>query len=394
MNAIGELTSGVRPDYQGGGLLNLVASVIEARGGAAEHPTLALLSGVGLTAVTNLVLLVIDGLGDRWLTRTSPEGVLARHRLGAITSVFPSTTATAVTTFLTGDAPVRHGLTGWHTWMAELGCVMTVLPGTPRYGGVSYRAAGLDPVRLFGNRALFDRLATPSWVVTPRYIAPSDFNQAHAGRAEILGYEGLGDLVRKTVRLLRRERAPKYLYVYWPELDAIGHHQGMESATAIRHLGVLEGALEELLERISGTDTLVLVSADHGQVDCGPDDLIDLADHPALVDCLGLPLCGEGRAAFAYLRSGRESAFLDYCRGPLDGLVEVRPSRLLWESGYFGQGPVHPRFAERIGDYCLLPTGNRVIRQWLPFEGRHELIGQHGGLTASEMLVPLCLLRP
>lgn len=385
---------GVRPDYAGGGILNLVASLVQARGGPAEHPPLDLLSGAGLEGVTNLVLLVIDGLGDTWLRRHAPGGLLARHRLGSITSVFPSTTASAITTYLTGDAPLRHGLTGWHTWMGELGCVMTVLPGTPRYGGVSYRAAGLDPARLFGHRALFDRIATPSWVLAPSQIAGSDFNLAHRGRAEVLGYADLPDLVRKTARLLRRGRGPAYVYCYWPELDSIGHRQGMEGPAAIQHLGVLEQALDELLGRIAGTDTLILVSADHGQLDLRPGDRIDLADHPGLARTLALPLCGEGRAAFAYLRSGQGSAFLDYCAGPLAGLVSVVPSRVLLESGYFGTGPVHPRFAERIGDYCLLPTGARVIRQWLPFERPHELIGQHGGLSDPEMRVPLCLLRP
>jgi len=386
--------SGVTPDYQGGGILNLVATLIQARGGAAEHPPLMLLPPLEIVEVANLVLIVIDGLGDQWLARRSPDGLLSRHRLGALTSVFPSTTAAAITTYLTGDAPLRHGLTGWHTWMGELGCVMTVLPGTPRFGGVPYRAAGVDTARLFGARSLFGRIATRSWVVTPQRIARSDFNLAHSGSARVVSYEGLRDLVRNTARAVRRHREPKYVYVYWPELDSIGHRLGIESQAAADHLGVLEAALGEILDRVSGTDTLVLVCADHGQVDAGAGDLIDLADHAGLGACLALPLCGEGRAAFAYLRSGRETAFLDYCAGPLAGLVEVHPSSQLRDSVYFGQGPTHPRFDERIGDYCLLPTGNRVIRQWLPFETRYQLIGQHGGLTEQEMLVPLCLFRP
>jgi predicted AlkP superfamily pyrophosphatase or phosphodiesterase len=77
-----------------------------------------------------------------------------------MTSVFPPTTATAITTYLTGDAPQQHALTGWHTWMRELGCVMTVLPGRPRYGGVGYRQAGIDAQRLFDHRILFDRMTT------------------------------------------------------------------------------------------------------------------------------------------------------------------------------------------------------------------------------------------
>ena len=97
-----------------------MASIIQARGGRAEHPSLTLLPPRELARATNLVLLVIDGLGDDWLMRRSPDGLLSRHRLGSITSVFPSTTATAITTFLTGDAPLLHGLTGWYTWIGEL----------------------------------------------------------------------------------------------------------------------------------------------------------------------------------------------------------------------------------------------------------------------------------
>lgn len=381
------------PDYGGGCVVNLMASILLARGGRAEHPLLNLLPPLELARATHLVLLVVDGLGDDWLARRSPDGPLSRHRLGAIDSVFPSTTATAITTYLTGDAPLRHGLTGWYTWMGELGAVMTVLPGTPRYGGVSYRKAGLDPVRFFGHRPVFDRIATRSLVVTPNRIARSDFNLSHTGSAQVLPFDGLQDLFRQIARALRRDRVPKYLYAYWPELDTIGHHKGMEGEDAEKHLHQIERALTDFLVAAAGTDTLVLVCADHGQVDAGPEDLIDLALHPELESCLALPLCGEPRAAFAYLRSGREGAFLDYCRGPLAGLVEVIPSREIREAGWFGPGPAHPRFDERIGDWCILPTGNRIVRQWLPFEERRYLIGQHGGLSRTEMRVPLCLFR-
>jgi hypothetical protein len=384
---------GLKPDYAGGGIVNLMASLIAARGGRSAYPELTLMPARELAGATNIVLLVIDGLGDAWLQARSPQGILCRHRRGAITSVFPSTTAAAIPTFLTGDAPHQHGLTGWYTWFAELACVMTVLPGTPRYGGVPYRRAGIDPLRLFVSRPISERIRTRTLIVTPQRIARSDFNLAHSGRAHILAYDGLPDLLRQSARALRRDRGPKYLYCYWPELDHIGHHQGMDSAAAAAHLGELEQALSDFLTAASGTDTLILVSADHGQVDSRPADLIDLADHPDLAACLALPLCGEPRAAFCYLRMGRESAFLDYCRDALAGQVDVCPSRALLDAGYFGLGRPHPRLAERIGDYCLLPRDRRIIRQSLPFEETHTLIGQHGGLSPAEMLVPLCAVR-
>ena len=386
-------TDTLKPDYAGGGIVNLMGSIIRARGGASDYPDADLLPAADLTGVTNLLLLVIDGLGADWLAERSPDGLFSRHRLGTLTTVFPSTTATAITSYLTGDGPLQHGLTGWYTWFGELGCVMTVLPGTPRYGGVPYRRAGLDPVRLFGHRPVFERIATRSLVLSPAYIARSDYNLAHTGPAAVLPYKDLHDLFRQAARALRRDREPKFLYCYWPELDSIGHHQGMGSPAAAAHLRLLEQALTDFLVAAAGTDTLVLIASDHGQVDVAPADHIDLADHPALAECLALPLCGEPRAAFCYLRSGYEGRFLDYCRGPLAGLVECCPSGALVEAGYFGQGPAHPRFAERIGDYCLLPTGARIIRQSLPFEEAKTLIGQHGGLSRTELLVPLCALR-
>jgi hypothetical protein len=63
------------------------------------------------------------------------------------------------------------------------------------------------------------------------------------------------------------------------------------------------------------------------------------------------------------------------------------------DEGLFGFGQTHPRFRERIGDYCLLPKGRGVVRQWLPFEQPYQQVGVHGGLSDAEMMVPLCLLR-
>ncbi len=381
------------PDYQGGSIVNLMSSIIRARGGGADYPYLRLLPPADIADSTNLLLLVVDGLGANWLARRSPDGILSRHLLGSITSVFPPTTAAAVTTFLTGDAPQQHALTGWHTYLRELGCVMAVLPGNPRYGGTSYRKAGIDPTRLFAHRVVSDRIATRSSFVSPDYIAHSDFNLAHLGRAELRPFETLHDMFRQAVRAVRAGRDRKYVYLYWPRLDSIGHEQGMDSAAARVHLAEIEQALEAFLVDVTGTDTTVLVTADHGQIDTTAADCIDLADHPDLSRCLTLPLCGEPRAAFCYVRPGLVREFERYCRGELSAALDLWPSDQLIIEGLFGLGEPHPRLAERIGDYVLLMRGNRVIRDWLPFESRFEHIGVHGGLSRAELDVPLCLLR-
>jgi hypothetical protein len=380
------------PDYQGGSIVNLMASLMAARGGESAYPKLRLLPPAEIIGVTNLILLVIDGLGADYLARHSPQGLLSRHLRGAITSVFPSTTATAIPCFLTGEAPQQHGLTGWFTWLRELGCVMTVLPGHPRYGGGGYRLAVIDPARFYGLTPVFRRLQTPSVVVSPNYIAGSDFNRALSAGASTIPFDGLAAMFRATAAALRRTREPRYFYLYWPKLDTLGHVHGIESPMAVRHLAEIEQALTDFLVQAAGTDTLVLVTADHGQVDTSPADRIDLADHQPLAQSLTVPLCGEPRTAFCYLRPGQVETFTDYCGTRFAGRVEVVPSQTLIDRGLFGLGTPHPRLAERIGDLTLLMQGNNVINERLPGETPHVQVGAHGGLSQAEMLVPLALL--
>jgi hypothetical protein len=382
------------PDYHGGSIVNLMSSIIYAHGGQPTAPLLRGLALEPLATATNLVLLVLDGLGAEWLERHSPTGILNRARCCTMTSVFPSTTAAAITTYLTGTAPLQHGLTGWFTYLRELGCVMAVLTGKPRYGGQSYQAAGVAPATLFRQPPLFDQITTPSVIIAPHFIAHSDFNLAHRGRAQLASYDGLADLFRQLRQKLRRPRgtARQLVYAYWPLLDSIGHKHGIDSAVAVAHLGKIEQEIEHFMTAAAGTNTRLLVSADHGQIDTSAADQIALEDHPELAECLVLPLCGEPRAAFCYVRAGRVSTFETYCQQVLADQVDMVPSQDLSAAGYFGLGTPHPHFDERIGDYCLLPRGTRVIRDHLPSEKSYTQIGVHGGLSSAELLVPLCLL--
>ncbi len=382
-----------RPDYQGGSIVNLMATLIAARGGQAMVPVLNALPTAALAGGRHIVLLVLDGLGSRWLARHGAGSRLMEDRVAEMTSVFPATTASAITTYLTGDAPQQHGLTGWFMWFRELGCVMSVLPGTPRYGGVGYSDAGVDLRALLGHGSIFERMATPSVAVSPACIAHSDFNLAHLGRATLLPYQGLNQMFRRAARAIRRAREPSYFYLYWPGLDGIGHEHGMESAEALAHFHAIDTQYTRFLRDIAGTDTAILASADHGHIDCRPEDVVQLADHPELSGCLALPLCGEPRAAFCYVRPDRLERFTGYCRDRLGERFDLHHSQDLLDAGLFGTGTPHPRLSERIGDYTLLARGRAVIRDQLPTEKGFRQIGVHGGLSAEELYVPLCLTR-
>jgi arylsulfatase A-like enzyme len=381
-----------KPDYQGGSLANLMSSLVQGLGGPAPlYPPLRDLPPDKIRAARNVVLIVLDALGHGYLTRNAPASALARHLVGRVTSVFPATTATAITTFLTGEAPQQHGLTGWHMYLRELGVVATVLPFRARYGGPSLSQAGVSAAALFGHMPVFDRMAVASYAVAPERIIDSDFNAAHRGSARRRPFRTLKEFFQVVAGCLREGGERKYVYAYYPELDSLAHDHGAGSRAVAAHFAEVDAAFTHFLKLIQGTDTLVIVTADHGVIDSDASRVIELDQHPELAETLRLPLCGERRVAYCYVRADRRAEFERYVALHLGAYAELFPSARLVAEDYFGIGPPHPRLAERIGDYTLIMKENYQIKDWLFGESRHVHLGVHGGLSDEEMYVPLVL---
>ena len=380
----------ILPDYQGGSIVNLMASIGEALGiDPSPHPPLRNLSPATLRESKNLVLLVLDGLGFNTLNHIGSGGALHQHLRGPITSVFPSTTATAVTTFLTGLAPQQHALTGWHTYFREIGTIAAVLPFRPRHGGPPLSEAGYSPGALLGHQAFTERIQRLSYTVAPQRIIHSDYNLTFSAGSHRRGYSSLQEMFSEMEVILRENHEPKFIYAYYPEIDAIGHDHGIGSHKVAAHFNQLDKAFDRFLSAIQSTDTTLIVTADHGQIDSNPSRTIELEQHPALAETLVLPLCGERRAAYCYVHPGKVAQFESYVLNEFAHCADLFRSADLIDQGYFGLGAPHPRLWERIGDYTLMMKENYTIKDWLLGERRHVHIGVHGGVSEGEMVVPL-----
>jgi len=175
----------VLPAYGGGSLVNLVASLVEARGGPPRHPPLALLEPRELASARNIVLVIVDGLGDNYLMRQGKGGELARRRRGALTSVFPSTTASAITTSYTGCTPLEHGITGWYTYFGEAGYVAAPLPFRTRGDMLPLREKGFSPERAFTAKPIFESMQARAIIVSSAEIIGSDPTKGSNGAIEV-----------------------------------------------------------------------------------------------------------------------------------------------------------------------------------------------------------------
>ena len=387
------MTSIVLPDYSGQGIVNLVQSIATACGSAsARDPELGALPAAVLGEARHIVLLVIDGLGQRTLERHPACPNLQRHAIARISSVFPSTTASAITTFMSGLAPAQHGLTGWHIYLEEIEQTLAILPLTAR-GAPSAVLAETLPARLFTQPTLFAQLDRESWVVTPRSIAGSAFNAWHARGATSLAYDTPREMFAQIAGLLKDATAPSYIYAYTADLDRESHSYGTDSEQARQTLASLDRGCGELMRDAQGSDSWLLVTADHGFIDSPLARVVSLDDHPQLAALLSRPLCGERRAAYCYVAPENRTAFAAYVGEHLAYCVDLRDSAELIDDGWFGQPPYHPQLAARVGDYTLVMKDDWTIKDQLPGEKQHRMLGVHGGVSGDEMGVPLIAVR-
>jgi Type I phosphodiesterase / nucleotide pyrophosphatase len=383
------------PDYAGGSIVNLMASIAVALGARDwAYPALRLLPPAALARRSNILLLVVDGLGYRYLREVHSGNTLNQFLCGSMTSVFPSTTATAITAMMSGLAPQQHGLTGWHIYFEEIGAVGAVLPFRLRPTDERLVQFGLQPAAVFTYPSFFDRVPAQTFVVSPASIIDSEFNTAHSGDAQRHAYGSLEQFFHTIELTLRGRGERKFVYAYYPELDSTAHEHGIGSRRSAEVLRRFDNGLDRLLAALAGADVTVLVTADHGFIDAPAAERIELDHHPFLAATLAQPLCGERRAAYCYVRNGQAGRFEDYVQNELAERALLFDSHALMRAGWFGPGEPHPKLQSRIGDYVMLMQAGATIKDWMPGERRHALIGVHGGASEDEMLVPLVVIEP
>ncbi len=373
------------PDYGERGLYRLAHGMREwLHDDSAGWP----LAGVGAGERALVVLLVIDGLGDNFLARHGGGGALLAHRAGRLSSVFPSTTASAVTTLMTGLAPAQHGLNGWFIHDRRFGGVIAPLP-LQRRGNGPLEAPALLP-RLFPYRSAFAGACRPVVVVSPAEIAGSGFSRRHSHGARVRPYRSLSGLEEAIVAEAGALRdSGGLIHAYYSSLDALSHQFGCQSEEALSCFAHIDAVFTRLAARLEGTGAQLVLTADHGFIDVPDERCLQLAAWPDVAAMLEAPLFGERRAAFCAVRQGAAAEFNAWVASELGGRAVLVEGPALRHSGLLGPGRPHRRLAERVGTHVLLMEAGWTLADRVAGEKPVSMRGVHGGLSADEMWVPL-----
>ncbi|WP_029149986.1 alkaline phosphatase family protein [Microbacterium indicum] len=336
-----------------------------------------------LPAARSAVLIVVDGLGSiqlrahrahaRRLADAMPKKHIAR-------SVFPSTTAAALTTLLTGAAPGSHGLVGYRVLDPDRGILANQLNG--------YERDGLDPVTWQREETIFERASARGF--TPFVVGMGEYRGSGLTAAILRGAEYVpeNDLAQRVrVALALAAAAPgRLVYCYVPELDKAGHARGVDSDEWRAALEAIDAAAAPALDPADGVG--VVVTADHGMVDVPRHRHVLLQDgDPRLAGVAQIG--GEPRMLHLYLDAGASADEVAATwRAESGASCDVSTRDEAIGDGLFGV--VAPHVRGRIGDVLVAARGAWAFYDdRVADKGPQRMIGQHGSTTPDETSVPL-----
>lgn len=382
----------VMPDYNKS-IVNLMSSIGASFGAKMMYPSLKVLPSSELKNAENVILLVIDGLGYEYL-KEQKGSFLAKHTRGKITSVFPATTTSAIPTFLTGVAPQQHGLTGWHMFLKEVGGIVTFLPYYLRGSYISLRGV-VDVGNILSEKGFFEKIKTKSKSIYVAWdeIKDSPFNLYYSRNSKVFGYKNLAGFFRQIQRAVFHGKKRKYIHAYWPGFDGYSHEHGHLSREAKVHFEEIDKRMKSFVEKIKGTNTALIVTADHGFVDTPRSKEIWLQNHPRLKECLSMPLSGDSRVAYCYVRKNKVNDFERYVRKRMSKYCYMIKSKELIRRGFYGKFKPNRKLLDRIGDYTLISKDNYIIKDLVLREKKKGNLGHHSGMSSREMFVPLIVIK-
>jgi hypothetical protein len=358
----------------------------------------------------HVVFVFLDAFGWESFERFRDSSALLQHfdRNGLVlqtTSQFPSTTAAHVTTACSGLPAFEHEVCGWDYFHPTVGRMIKPLkfalsnqPMGDSLISLGFRAEDVLPQSVFLPNLMQHEVFVRSH--GPAEFYPSTFNTHFFPNGEIRGFSKLDQAVSDLCEVTASGVSQSYQMLYIDEYDLICHDFGVGANESDAKAMEILRQLEEIICFPHPERTLLIISADHGQITDKPDGGIAINRLiPGLEEMLkrdrdGEPIYFSGgqRHLCLHPRAECEASLLHELRQKLSGAASVLTVEEMFNAGLLGPQAPQPSYIECLGSIGILPYPGYSV-YWDKgnlFKYQHR--SKHGGVSPQEMITPLLLL--
>jgi len=406
----------IYPCYESYCFSNIPSAVLYLFGLQKNSPLSKILDKAEITPVNSkkVVFFLVDSFGyKQWLEYEDRYEFLKQFtKKGVVvpmTTVFPSSTSAILTTINSGLTPQEHGLPEWRVYFDELDKIIVTLPFTPlgEEGKDTLLKAGVDPKILFDGKTIYETLLKskiPSFTFIRNTYAQSTYSKSVCRGSETTSFINSSDLLVNLRKKIAEVPTPAYFYVYWDAIDSISHTYGPRTEQYLAELnGFFYLMQEEFIQKMDknlAEEISILIASDHGQVNVDPKETIYLNQYSEVVDNFQVGPSGNKilpwggpRDVFLAIKPEKLNQVFEFLTKTLQGKAVVMKIEKALKEGLFGQGDLHKKFQNRVGNILILPRGNLTV--WYEYfkDKKLNLLGTHGGLSPDEMLIPFAVAK-
>ncbi|MGD9605776.1 MAG: alkaline phosphatase family protein [Bacilli bacterium] len=334
----------------------------------------------------NVVLLVLDGLGESILDYFLPGGFLKKQQVATISAVFPPTTVASINTLESGLLPKEHGWLGWTLYFREWDRYIDIFPYQDSFTNEVLPLEAGNGKEILQYEDVYSQIANKQEAKC--YVIHPDTIKKTGASFETVYTQNFEETL-KVVRELCKDDVSKYIYAYSPEPDSSLHVLGTKDIEVGNKIAEMEYLIKHYLQDVK--DTLIIITADHGLIDI--DEHIDISNIQEINDCLVRPSFIEPRFSSFFVKEGKKQQFKDAFNRLFQDdflLLEKDDPKLI---EIFGNVHPHPKFKDFIGDFVSIAIGKKT----LIYKGNREknsfiFKAHHAGYTKIELEVPLIVI--
>lgn len=361
----------IYPDYNNC-LTNVTNSLFKHYGIETYHETLKELDEIlERNTYKNIVYMLYDGMGANLLKRNlNKSDFLNINKIKDINAIFPPTTTASTTSVLSGKNPNEHGWLGWDLYFKNIDKTVTMFLNTIKDTNVRISEKSISE-ETYPYKNIVEKLSskTNSHILYPFGETP---------------YKDLDDMHNKIIDICNNGES-NFIYAYSDEPDHTIHEVGTDAKETLELFKIMNDKTEKLCSKLK--DTLVILVADHGHLNCEP---ITLSEYEDIFRLLRQQTSIESRACAFFIKEGEEKHFEELFHNYFGKDFILLSKKEVLEKQLFGPGKNNIHFEEVVGDYLAIATSNKFFRY---NENSMNLKSMHAGITEDEVLVPLIVIE-
>lgn len=337
----------------------------------------------------NIIFLVLDGLGEHILNNISKDGFLKNNQIDCVTSVYPSTTTAALTTYYSGKSPYETGWIAWSQYFKEYGRAIDMLSHKESYMREPLKNPNLDVFKdVVHYESIYERIEEASPNVKAYEIQP-DYAERRAKRS--IRANNIDELIMNIEDLCQKQDN-NFIFAYSDNPDGLLHKYGTDSEEVKTFVKEAEEKIQKMCNNFDD-DTILIISADHGHKNI--EKSYTLLDYPEIQECLIMPASLESRVLTFWVKEDMKEIFVKRFNKIFEKEFWLMTKEEFLDKYHFlGYGDKHYKIDDFIGNFVALSVAGSMIRlETFLIESKPIKKSTHCGLSKEEMEVPVIIYK-